>query len=215
MINKQRPWKAIVIGLLAGTLLTGTFAATTPAIGAAPVKIGKIWQKIKPKADKRYYTKASSNARYYAKATSDARYAPKPKVLRGALVLPSTPIGGYAMTHIDFGLALSAPPTPHIIANMGVVPAGCSGTPEAPSASPGHLCIFEKASSGFGARTVCSAVNDCNEASAFGAYYFATSTTTSGFLYGSWALGIGSTTTARVTGSEVSGTGGGSPGSNQ
>lgn len=203
MNQQKRPWKAIAIGALAGVLLTGTLVATTPAIASAPVNINKIWKKIKPKADKRYYTKPASNA----------RYAPKPQVLRGALVLASTPTGGYAMTHIDFGVALSAAPTAHIIPAMGVVPVGCAGTPDAPSASPGHLCIFEEAASGFGTRLVCSAVNDCPGASRFGAFYFANSTTATGFMYGSWALGVGSSsTTPRLSHADIGGARGGPPG---
>lgn len=199
MNEKQKKWKFIVAGLMAGLLIGGTVAVTTPSVAAGPAK---VWKQIKKKADKRYYTKAKSNK----------KYSQKPTVLRGAIVLASTPVSGYAMTHIDFGVTLSAAPTPHIIASAGVVPAGCSGTPASPSASPGHLCIFEQASSGFGARVVCSATNSCGATSRFGAFYFANSTTATGFLYGSWALGVDSFTTARLAQLGVTGTTSGRPG---
>ena len=58
MDTKSRPWKMLIAGLLAGVLVTGTLAATQPALAAAPLKWAKIWkQEIKPRADKRFYTK--------------------------------------------------------------------------------------------------------------------------------------------------------------
>jgi hypothetical protein len=38
--------------------------------------------------------------------------------------------------------------TAHLIPAGSPVPAGCSGTVQAPAAAPGHLCVFQIASSG-------------------------------------------------------------------
>ena len=47
-------------------------------------------------------------------------------------------------TAISFGFTLPAPPTANFIAAGGVVPPGCEGgTPAAPSAKPGNLCVYE------------------------------------------------------------------------
>ena len=190
MQSESRPWKVLLAGLLAGVLVMGTLVATQPAIAAAPLKWGNIWKKeIKPRADKRYYTKAKSNLRYVA----------KPTVIRGAISLGSAPAGGYALTPIHWGVSLDPAPTAHIIANGVLPPLGCSGTPSAPSASPGHLCIFEQTDSGYNPRFVCSAINNCGgTVSPFGAYYGSTTTGNSSFMYGSWAVGVDAFTAERL-----------------
>jgi hypothetical protein len=43
---------------------------------------------------------------------------------------------------ISFVHPLTSPPTPHLIPPGGPVPPGCSGTTNAPGASPGQLCVF-------------------------------------------------------------------------
>ncbi len=114
---------------------------------------------------------------------------------------------------IHWGISLNTAPTAHIITNGGAVPVGCSGTPAAPGASPGHLCIFEQAASGYSGRFVCSAVNACGgTVSPFGAYYGATTTGNASFMYGSWALGVGSFTSAKLATPRHSGAHGGPPG---
>jgi hypothetical protein len=206
MDKQKRPWKLLMAGLLAGVLVLGTLAATQPAIAAAPLKWAKIWKKeIKPRADKRYYTKVKS----------EKRYTPKPTVIRGALSLGSAPSGGYALTPISWGISLDPAPTAHIIANGGAVPLGCSGTPAAPSASPGHLCIFEQAASGYTGRLICSAVNACGgTVSPFGAYYGATTTGNSSFMYGSWAVGVDEFTAGRLAARSGGVSSRGAPGGN-
>jgi hypothetical protein len=44
---------------------------------------------------------------------------------------------------ITYQLPVSANPVPNYIVFGAAVPAGCSGTPANPGASPGNLCIFE------------------------------------------------------------------------
>jgi hypothetical protein len=49
-------------------------------------------------------------------------------------------------TPISFGFTLASAPTPSFIPLGGAVPAGCTGgTPTAPTAKPGNLCVFEQA----------------------------------------------------------------------
>lgn len=84
----------MAIAAAAGLLLGGTLATVTPAGASLATNWKQIWkQEIKPRADKRYYTKAFVKARYetkaaheaslgltlgsyYTKSQSDARYAP-------------------------------------------------------------------------------------------------------------------------------------------
>ncbi len=74
MNESKKKWKLILAGVMAGVLIGGTVAVTTPSVAAGP---SKVWKQIKKKADKRYYKKTTSNA----------KYAPKPKVIRGAISL--------------------------------------------------------------------------------------------------------------------------------
>jgi hypothetical protein len=75
--------KTLAAGLLAGALLGGGLAAITPAGAAvqgaaASIDWKEIWQtKIKPRADKRYYTKKKANARYYTKWDANALFETK------------------------------------------------------------------------------------------------------------------------------------------
>jgi hypothetical protein len=75
--------KTLAAGLLAGALLGGGLAAITPAGAAvqgaaAAIDWKQVWkQEIKPRADKRYYTKKKSNARYYAKWDANALFETK------------------------------------------------------------------------------------------------------------------------------------------
>lgn len=71
--------KMLAAGLLAGALMGGGLAVTTPAGAAvkeaasAAINWKTIWKtEIKPRADKRYYTKKASNARYYTQAQVNA-----------------------------------------------------------------------------------------------------------------------------------------------
>ncbi|MET0525203.1 MAG: hypothetical protein ABWZ91_10390 [Nocardioides sp.] len=210
MTEKSNKWKSMLAGLMAGLLVGGAVAVTAPSIAGSAAKVST---QTKAKAGGGSYTKAESNKRYYTKKKSDKKYQPKAKVIRGAISLGSAPSGGYALVPIHWGISLKTAPTAHIVPNGGPVPAGCSGTAASPNASPGHLCIFEQATSGYNGRFVCSAVNSCGGAvSPFGAYYGATTTSDSSFMYGSWALGVAKFSTARIVASGGSGVPGGPPG---
>jgi len=191
MNESPKKWKLILAGLMVGVLLGGTVAVTTPSFAAGTAK---IWQQIKQKTDQRYYTKTQS----------DKRYVPKPKVIRGAMTLSSAQSGQLTWTSINFGVTLATAPVPHIIAKGDPAPFGCSGNVGNPSASPGHLCIFEDNIIGLDPRFVCTAGDDCPGTSKFGAHYGAYATNDFSQGWGSWAVGVGKiSTSARLS---VSGT---------
>jgi hypothetical protein len=74
--------KAWAVGLFAGALIGGGIALVTPAGAAVQGAAAKIdWQQawkteIKPRADKRYYTKKKSNKRYYTKSQVTSLLSP-------------------------------------------------------------------------------------------------------------------------------------------
>jgi hypothetical protein len=80
MALKQRS-KTLAAGLLAGVLIGGGMAMVTPAgatvkTAAAAIDWKAIWKgEIKPRADKRYYTKKASNARYYTQVQTNTLLA--------------------------------------------------------------------------------------------------------------------------------------------
>ena len=169
-MNWSRKWIAVMSAVV---LLGATLAITTSPVGAAAgLNVNKIWKQIKPKADKRYYkkskvnkkfakkkhvyTKAESDAAFagagtsYTKAESDEAYAPAKKLIRGtsSLVYTAAGVGSSGGASISFGETLSAAPITHIIPLGDPLPVGCSGTPAAPNAAAGHLCVFVNASVG-------------------------------------------------------------------
>jgi hypothetical protein len=72
---------------------------------------------------------------------------PSHVTLRGiwAIEFESGEKGGQRIeTAISFGFTLPEPPTPNFIPAGGPVPPGCAGgTPAAPTAQPGNLCVYE------------------------------------------------------------------------
>jgi hypothetical protein len=253
MALKQRG-KTLAAGILAGALLGGGLAAITPAGAAvqgaaASIDWKLIWQtKIKPRTDKRYYTKKKSNARYYTKwdanaffesksahdaslagyytkaqsdlnyytkaqsdanyytkAQSDAKYAPYPKVTRGVfhMTMTSGASGESAGADISYGVLLTAAPTAHYILLGDPVPPGCLGTPAAPDALPGNLCVFEAYNfgslSGAATRGVASITAIGGVANTMGAIVYGfTNGTGNGRAAGSWAMRPGTVVTPTV-----------------
>ena len=143
-------------------------------------------QELQPLADKRYYTKKKSDKRYakkadlgnywtkaesdakyqpkgnyalngssYTKAESDAKYAPYPALLTGAYVQQEDG-SSLVIVPVSWGFRLAAAPTTHYIETGAPIPAGCSGSVEAPNADPGHFCVFESGSSNLNAGTITS-----------------------------------------------------------
>jgi hypothetical protein len=219
-------------------LVGGGAALVSPASASAGVNWGHIFKKqIKPRADKRYYTKKKANARfsvksallgyytkaesdakyaatgssytkaesdtnYYTKAQSDAKYAPFPSVIRGtySAIGDTSAAGRFIGGSFSFGVTLAAAPTPHYIPLGGAVPAGCLGTPTAPDAAPGNLCIFERQNLNESNPTVFNPASGGVGSAAFGAAVYCTSTAAGYvFVYGSWAVRpLGGLSTSRV-----------------
>jgi hypothetical protein len=177
-----RPWKAVLVALVAGMLLGGTLVVTQPAIAAAPLKWAKIWkQEIKPRADKRYYTKKRT----------EKRYERKHKVVRGVYAITGTATAagevGFSDS-ISFGYAFPEAPVAHYIPLGEPVPAGCSGTPAKPGAAPGHLCVFEETYENALEVNVIDIQDSAGEATVMGAALRATSFDAGViYVFGSWA----------------------------
>ena len=138
-------------------LIVGFLAAGAFAIG--PATAGKFL--TKKKALKLFYTKGAADERFInvGEQASDADKLdgissanilpggtlPQGRMLRGTFHMGDTAdaAGDLADSEISFGFNFSAPPTHHFIESGDPVPAGCSGSHSNPSASPGHLCVFE------------------------------------------------------------------------
>lgn len=179
----------------------------------------KIWkQKLRPLADRRYYTKAQSDSKYqpkgsyetagsgyskaesdakysaagssYSKAESDAKYAPYPATLRGAFsMMGGGAAGTYVSTEIEFGQTLSAAPTVNFIDQGGAPTAACPGTAASPQATAGNLCIYAFGNNGLSGFVIKDVQNNNGKASPFGAVLFATtSSAANAYIYGSWAV---------------------------
>jgi hypothetical protein len=180
MHTKSGKWRLVLIGLMAGLLIGGTVAVTSPSVAAGPAK---VWKQIKKKADRRYYTKSKS----------DKRYAAKPKVIRGnfAHATQADSANDFIASGISFGVKLPGAPTAHYIPDGGVVPAGCSGTVNQPSADAGHLCVFEGSRSNIGTGLLTSG-DGSGRVDQSGALVYAYSLAAGqAFAYGTWALGVG------------------------
>jgi len=69
---------------------------------------------------------------------------PRGVTLRGTFASGGTGAGSQARSGASFGLQLPIPPTPHYVKVGVVAPDGCTGgTVTAPTADPGHLCVYE------------------------------------------------------------------------
>lgn len=136
---------------------------------------------------------------YYKKAESDAKYAPTPTVVRGVFAIRQTSVaGGLLGTPISYGITLTSAPTVHMIDVGDPVPVGCSGSSVAPSASPGHLCVFVETNTNGGSPFINNAGGFAGS-STFGAYIGSSAPAAGGsYLYGGWALGVSSLSGARV-----------------
>ncbi|CAA9419575.1 hypothetical protein [uncultured Nocardioides sp.] len=214
------------LGLVAASAVMTTGAvAVTPAGAAVQDRAaqgwGKIWKKkLQDKADQRYYTKTQSDtryagkggsytkpesdARYYSKTDADARYQARQRTYRGTYLVgsPSTVAGAYVFGDLSYGVTLAAAPTAHYIQVGAAVPPGCSGTAAAPSADPGHLCVFESQALNVGApRFVTNLAFDASTATPTGAWlYSPTVGGAYGFFGGTWAMQPGGAATVAAKG---------------
>jgi hypothetical protein len=117
---------------------------------------------------------------------------PSGKTIRGNFATAGVRSGGaftVAYEGISFGFALASAPTPHYIAGGTTPPAQCPGTPDAPAAAAGHLCVYE--SSAFGgilSREVCTG-SSCSAANPYGAWIRIEANVDGAFgVRGTWAV---------------------------
>jgi hypothetical protein len=107
---------------------------------------------------------------------------PSGVTLRGgyAIRVSNGTAGQRIQTAISFGFTLPAAPTAHYIPLGGTVPPECAGgTPAAPAAQPGQLCVFEAATTNITAGTGTTfdqATGTDGQSDAYGAGIAATAT---------------------------------------
>lgn len=209
-------------GLMA---VTPAGAEVSSAVATNWKKVWK--KHLRPLADRRYHTKAQSDAKYqpkgsyetagsgytkaesdakyagagssYTKAETDAKYAPYPAVLRGtfSVIGPASGAGQELSNSISFGVQFPVAPTAHFIASGAAVPAGCSGTPAAPNASAGHLCVFENVRNNVSSANVFGVGGIPGTVSPFGFNtYIISAGAGTVYSYGSWAARPGGPVTA-------------------
>ena len=146
------------------------------------------------------YSKAEADAKYaasgssYGKAESDARYAPAQALYRGTyMFLGTATAAGQAAdaASISYGATFPTAPTVHYIKLGDPIPAGCSGTANAPNAAAGHLCVFESYQSNANTnRNVCRGSTPviCNAADPFGAAIYMYAAAAGSYeVHGTWA----------------------------
>jgi hypothetical protein len=111
--------------------------------------------------------------------------------LRGvfALAAPADAAGDAVEGSIHFNL--SSAPTAHYIQQGSTPPAQCPGSPAAPEAQAGHLCVYEAGSDNAGNRNVFNPVTNADAtatANGAGLYVFAAGNTPFVLIRGSWAV---------------------------
>ncbi len=217
-MSSRRTARQLVVAVLLGVLVGGGLLAVTPAgaevSNAVATNWKKIWKKkLRPLADRRYYTKAQSDAKYqpkgsyeaagsgytkaesdakyYNKTESDAKYQSKAQVIRGTFFAGGGSAAGSQLLSgegISFGVTFSATPTVHYIKLGDPVPAGCSGTASAPDASAGHLCVFESLVSNMSTNRGTLQLDGNIGATPYGAPIFGfTDAAGQGYMLGTWA----------------------------
>ncbi|WP_158647927.1 hypothetical protein [Nocardioides houyundeii] len=212
---KHTPSRAAVAAVACLGLLFGGVTAVTPAgasftdaaTAAAQLNWNRVWnQQLKPKTDRRYYTKAKSNRRYYTKrqtdstfysrTESDSRFETRHQAYRGTYFISGNGAGSLVSDSISYGATLAVAPTAHYIRLGDPVPAGCSGSASAPNADPGHLCVFEANAVNVGPRYVTDTTFAPNTATPTGAYLYATvAAAGNGYYAGTWVLRPGGSAT--------------------
>ncbi|WP_416954131.1 hypothetical protein ACNKF0_17415 [Nocardioides sp. T5] len=140
-------------------------------------------------ADAKYQPKGNYalNGSSYTKAESDGKYVASNALVRGTYLV----IGDSSFQSMSgsFGVSFASAPTVHLIPSGGLVPNGCSGTPSAPNAAPGNLCIFETGRVNVSSVIVANAAGSGNTADPFGFFIQVAKGGGAGFGYsrGSWA----------------------------
>lgn len=182
-------------GAIVSLVLTPAGATLQDQVSSAAQNWNKIWkQKIRPRSDKRYFTKARSNKRFHTKRAANQRFAQKTRLVRGtyASSIDSSGPGRYLIAEVSFGRSLPAPPAVHYVALGSPTPAGCRGNATTPDADPGHLCFFESLAIGMDTRRVYSADSVTIDTSALMGAWVVGQSTAAGNSYfgGTWAVRI-------------------------
>jgi hypothetical protein len=70
---------------------------------------------------------------------------PPGRTLRGAYFVGSSSAAGnqLATGQISFPIQVARPPVAHFVRLDAIAPSACGGTPQRPTAAPGHLCVYE------------------------------------------------------------------------
>ena len=116
---------------------------------------------------------------------------PSGQTLTGAFGTSTLSDGGeYYGTTQSFGVALSAVPTSHLLLMGSPATANCPGSAAAPSAAPGHLCVYEGYALKRQNPNIFTPVTGVGGASKFGFGYSFQSTAGLGFSasFGTWAV---------------------------
>jgi hypothetical protein len=117
---------------------------------------------------------------------------PSGKTLRGTYAFGSyaSASGTYGTTGITFQIPLAEGPIPHYVLGFGPPPPECTGDEWAPTAAPGHLCVYEGAYANLPTARGISNASSTSSLNPFGAIIWATSGPAgSNFsVQGSWAV---------------------------
>jgi hypothetical protein len=173
LLARLRPSPAMVVGCIAlGVALGGTSVAAINAlpknsVGTKQLKNGAVTKK---KINKKTIAQLKGNRGPRGPQGAQgaqgaqgiqgiqgiqgppgpfAEVLPLSQAMRGDFAVSGSGAGAFPiLTGVDFGFQLPAAlgaAAVHFIPLGGPVPAGCSGTPVSPNASPGNLCMFERA----------------------------------------------------------------------
>lgn len=182
-------------GAIVSLVLTPAGATLQDQVSSAAQNWNKIWkQKIRPRSDKRYFTKARSNKRFHTKKAANQRFARKPAVIRGAFTTNTfaSGAGNYLLGDVSFGVQLAAAPVPHYIPSGAPLPAGCRGNAAEPDADPGHLCVFETLAVNVTNQRIYSATPVIADAASRTGAWIVVQSTAAGNAYagGTWAVRV-------------------------
>ena len=127
---------------------------------------------------------------YWTKAESDSAYAPYPKTLRGTYTAETMAAGAgeFAFDTISYGATMTSAPTV-VFVDGGTTSPTCTGSAAAPTAPPGHLCIYEGLANNADTFTFASPAGAIGVSSTFGTVVRFTSTAAGiSASLGGWAV---------------------------
>jgi hypothetical protein len=141
--------------------------------------VSHLWSHLKGKADTRYLP---------------GNNLPSKKTMRGTYMIgfSATGAGQYAEDGYTFQQQLKSPATVHVVLASTTPPAQCPGTYTFPRAAPGHLCVYERATSNVdpGSFTVANPTTNVVGTSSRWGFYIQIRSAAGGLFYtnGTWAV---------------------------